>query len=140
VFLKYAKEEVYKIYLRLYQEDDVKDFKAFKDNFEEEVAKLMFANLGIKIKDVLEGIMNGFQSYFNNIFEHLEYGCGDIFEEYINSFKPILYKLEYLHETKNAKEVIDLTDADDATKNISCTTFKGKNGNIIIGTTDKNHF
>ena len=89
VFLKYAKEEVYKIYLRLYQEDDVKDFKAFADNFEEEIAKLMFERLGIKIKKVLNGFMDGYQLYLNKILNYLSDDGIRQLLDHIKSFKHI---------------------------------------------------
>jgi hypothetical protein len=85
VFLKYAKEEVYKIYLRLYQEDDVKDFEAFKDNFEEEIAELMFERLGIKIKEVLNGFIDGYQIYLNKILNYLS---EDGFRQLLKDIKP----------------------------------------------------
>ncbi len=101
VFLKYAKEEVYKIYLRLYQEDNVKDFQAFEDNFEEEIAKLMFERLGIKIKKVLNGFMDGYQLYLNKILNYLSnYGI----EQLLKNIKPF-ERIEDINTTaKNTEE------------------------------------
>ena len=101
VFLKYAKEEVYKIYLRLYQEDNVKDFKAFKYNFEKEIAELMFERLGIKIKKVLNGFMDGYQLYLNKILNYLSnYG----FDQLLQDIKPF-ERIEDINTTaKNTEE------------------------------------
>jgi hypothetical protein len=105
VLLKYAKEEVYKIYCRMHLEKERKTLEDLVENYENEISKLMFGE-GVNIKDLLEGFL---QDFYKRLVSTYEEGSSNNLT-YIDYFKNNNILSEHLQEFFQGKRIDSIDD------------------------------